>query len=109
MTTTIRRTNPSTPAAAYKKSRNSPRRHFRIEPDALQSVDRESVEAWAAVLAAVIKASDGHIRCIGAGRLRTAEWLNTFDLRRYEIYDGEAADVAAESLWPLDAVSHPAV
>jgi hypothetical protein len=103
------RTKQSTPAAAYKKPRKSPRRHFRLSPDALQSVERESVEAWAAVLVAAAKASGGPILCTGEDRLRTAESLSTFDLGRYEIYDGEAADVAAESLWPLDAVSHPAV
>jgi hypothetical protein len=41
--------------------------------------------------------------------VRVVKPLSTFDLRRSEIYDERAAVVAAEFLWPLDAVSHPAV
>ncbi|WP_256369892.1 hypothetical protein [Granulicella sp. L46] len=43
------------------------------------------------------------------GKVRVGKRLNTFDLRSRETYDGRAAVVAAGFVWPLDAVSHPAV
>lgn len=65
------RTNPRTPAAAYRKPRNSPMRHFGLSPEALQPVASE--EAWAAVVVAAAKTSGGQILRAVESRLCRAE------------------------------------